>query len=162
MLDILQDPDWQRIGVFVTLLIALVLLVAFVNRLRWYIRERKQRREVENKSSSQTPPISSVRRVERHSIEEQAYRLLGAIYDIAEGNPKQWVAGTEAAKRAGIPFTTREYDPLFRYLKQSGLITTENLAYNEFCKLTPRGIRVMEQVVSSTGPPASPHVYTPN
>ncbi len=161
MLDILHDPNWQRIGGFVVLFVALALLVALLSGLRWYIRGRIQRREIENLFSHQAPPRSSVTRVERHSIEEQAYRLLGAIYDLAEGNPKQWVAGAEAAKKAGIPFTTQDYDPLFRHLRQSGLITTENLTFNEFCKLTPRGIRVMDQMVSSTTPPDPTHVYTP-
>ena|SRR5215207_3966184 len=154
MLDILRDPDWQRVGLLVTLLVC-ALLIALGKRLGRYIRERKQRRELENKFSGQAPPVSSVRRVARHSLEEQAYKLLEAIYDLAEGNPKQWVAGAEAAKRASMPFTTQDYDPLFRYLKQSGLITTENLVYNEFCKLTPKGIRVMEHAVSSVVPPDS-------
>jgi hypothetical protein len=155
VLDILQDLDWQRIGLLVTLLIALVLLMALGNKLGRYIRERKRRREVEDKFSGQAPPISSVKRVARHSLEAQAYKLLEAIYDLAEGNPGQWVAGAEAAERAGIPFTMQDYDPLFRYLKQSGLVTTGNLVYNEVCKLTPKGVRVMEQPVSSIGPPDS-------
>ena len=138
-----------------TLSIALVLLIALGNRLARYIRERKRRREVASKFSGQASPISSVKRVARHSLEEQAYKLLEAIYDLAEGNTEQWVAGAEAAKRAGIPFTTQDYDPLFRCLKQSGLIATDNLVYNEFCKLTPKGIRIMEQVRSSTVPPES-------
>jgi hypothetical protein len=155
VLDILQDPDWNRIGVFVTLFVALALLIALVSGLGWYIRGRKHRKEVEAKFSNQAPPISSIKRVARHSIEEQAFKLLEAIYELAEGNPKQWVAGAEAAKRAGISFTTQDYDPLFRCLKQSGLITTDNLVYNEFCKLTPKSIRVMEQVRSPTVPPES-------
>ena len=155
MLEFLQDPNWQRVTLLVTLSIALVLLTALGNRLARYIRERKRRREVESKFSGQASPISSVKRVARHSLEEQTYKLLEAIYELAEGNPGQWVAGAEAAKRAGIPFTTQDYDPLFRCLKQSGLITTDNLVYNEFCKLTPKGIRIMEQVRSSTVPPES-------
>lgn len=155
MLEILQDPDWQRVGLLVTLSIALVLLIALGNRLGRYIRERKRRHDVENKFSGQTPPISSVKRVARHSLEEQAYKLLEAIYELAEGNSGQWVAGAEAAERAGIPVTRQDYDPLFRYLKQAGLVTTGNLVYNEVCKLTPKGVRVMEQPVSSIVPPDS-------
>ena len=82
-------------------------------------------------------------------MEEQTYQLLKAIYDLAEGNSGQWVAGAEAAERASIPFTTQDYDPLFRYLRQSGLITTDNLIHNEVCKLTPKGVMVIEQVVAS-------------
>ena len=154
MLDILRDPDWQRVGLLVTLLVV-ALLIALGNRLGRYLRERKRRREVENKFSGQAPPVSSVRRVERHSMEERAYKLLGAIYDLAEGNPGQWVAGPEAVERAGIPFTTQDYDSLFRHLKQSGLITTDNLVHNEVCKLTPKGARVMERVANSVDAPDS-------
>ncbi len=152
MLEILRDPAWQSVGVLV------VLLLTLIGGLGWYVHGRKQRQEVENAfSSAQAPPISSVRRVPRHSMEEQAYRLLRAVYDLAEGNPEQWVAGAGAAERAGIPFTTQDYDPSFRYLKQSGLITTDTLVHNEVCKLTPKGIRVMEQVASSIASPDSVH-----
>jgi hypothetical protein len=81
-------------------------------------------------------------------MEKHTYQLLRAIYDLAEGNPGQWVAGADAAERADIPVTTRDYDLLFRYLRQSGLITTDNLVHNEVCRLTPKGIRVVEQVVA--------------
>lgn len=143
VLEILRDPAWQSIGILVALLIALI------SGAGWYIRARKQRQEVENAFSAQVAPISSVRRVPRHSMEEQTYQLLKAIYDLAEGNSGQWVAGAEAAERASIPFTTQDYDPLFRYLRQSGLITTDNLIHNEVCKLTPKGVMVIEQVVAS-------------
>jgi len=143
VLEILRDPMWQSIGVLVA------LLVALMSGAGWYIRARRQRQEVENAFSARVvAPISSVRRVSRHAMEEQTYQLLRAIYDIAEGNSGRWVAGAEAAQRAGIPFTTQEYDLLFRYLRQSGLITTDNLIHNEDCKLTPKGVRVVEQVVA--------------
>ncbi len=159
MLDVLQDPNWPGIDFFVTLLVALAVLVALVSRLGWYIRGRKQRREEKQFSNLAPPPMSSVRRVPRHSTEEQAYQLFEAIYELAEGNPEQWVAGPEAAERAGIPFTPQDYDPLFRYLKQSGLITTENLVHNQVCKLTPKGVRVMERVANPVTTPDS--VYSP-
>jgi hypothetical protein len=85
-------------------------------------------------------------------MEEQASQLLRAIYDLAGGSPRQWVAVTEAAEKADVPFTAKDYYPSFQYLKQAGLITTDNLVYNEVCKLTPKGVRVMEQVVSSMVP----------
>jgi hypothetical protein len=141
VLEILRDPAWQSIGVLV------VLLIALISGAGWYIRARRQRQEVENAFSAQAAPISSVRRVPRHSMEEQTYQLLRAIYDLAEGSAGRWVAGAEAAERAGIPITTQDYDLLFRYLRQSGLITTDNLIHNEVCKLTPKGIKVVEQVV---------------
>lgn len=153
MLEILQDPAWQGIGVLVALLIALIV------GLGWYIRGRKQRQDVENAFSAQALPRSSVRRVSRQSMEQQAQHLLTAIYDLAEGNPRQWVAGSEAAERAGIPFTMQDYDPLFRYLRQTGLITTDNLVHNEVCRLTPKGIRMVEQMESSMIPPDS--MYSP-
>ena len=147
--EIFQDSAWQSIGVFAT------LLVTLISGIGWYIRGRRQRQEVDSKFIAQAPPISSVRRVPRQSMEQQAQLLLRAIYDLAEGNPGQWVAGAEAAERSSIPFTTQNYDPLFRYLKQSGLITTDNLVHNEVCKLTSKGIREVEQVVSSMVPPDS-------
>ncbi len=158
MLDVLQDlrwetiSEWQTNSVAVTLFVALALLVGLATGSGLYIRWRKRRRVVENKFAHQTPPIPTVRRVERDSMEEQASQLLRAIYDLVDGNPGQWVAVAEAAERASIPFTAKDYYPSFQYLKQSGLITTDNLVYNEVCKLTPEGVRVMEQVLSSMVP----------
>ncbi len=149
VLGILQDPAWQIIGVFVS------LLVSLISGIGWYIRRRKQRQEVDSKFFAQAPPISSVRRVPRQPIEQHAQLLLRGIYDLAEGNPGQWVTGAEAAQRASIPSTTQDYDRLFRYLKQPGLITTDNLIHNEVCKPMPKVIREMEQVVSSMVPPDS-------
>ena len=143
VLEILRDPVWQSIGVLVA------LLVALISGAGWYIRARRQRQEVENAFSAQVvAPISSVRRVPRHAMEEQTYQLLRAIYDLAEGSPGRWVAGAEAAERTGTPFTTQDYDLLFRYLRQSGLITTDDLIHNEVCKLTPKSVRVVERVVA--------------
>src|ERR671916_515727 len=166
MLDFLQDlrwetiSEWQTNSVFVTLFVALALLVGLVNGLGWYLRGRKRRQVVEKKQFvNQAPPIPTVRRVKRDSMEEQAAQLLRAIYDLAEGNYGQWVAVAEAAERADIPFTATDYYPSFQFLKQSGLITTDNLVYNEVCRLTPKGIRVMEQVTSSMAPSNS--MYRP-
>jgi len=92
-------------------------------------------------------------------MEEQASQPLSAIYDLSEGNHEQWIAVAEAAERADVPFTVKDYYPAFQYQKQLGLITTDNLVYNEVCKLTPKGIRVMEQVVSSMVPSNS--MYSP-
>ena len=146
-MDILRDTNWPEVGVAVPVLIALTLLAALIGGLRWYSRRRKQRREAEQPFSNLAPPpIVSVRRVPRYSTEEQARQLFEAIYDLAEGNPGQWVAGPKAAEKAGIPFTTRDYDALFRHLKQSALITTDNLVQNEVCKLTQKGARIMERL----------------
>jgi hypothetical protein len=158
MLDILQDlrwepiSEWQIYTVLVTGFVALALLVGFANGLGGYIRGRKRRRAVEPRFTSQATPIPTVRRVKRDSMEEQASQLLRAIYNLAEGDNGQWVAVAEAAERANIPFTAKDYYPSFQYLKQSGLITTDKLVYNEVCKLTPKGARVMEQVLSSKVP----------
>lgn len=154
MLDILQDPNWQEIGVVVPLLIALTLLAVLISGLRWYSRARKQRREVEELfSNPASPPVASVRRLPRYSNEEQARQLFEAIYDLAEGNPGQWVARQDAVDRANIPFPRQDYDPLFRHLEQSELITTDNLVHNEGCTLTPKGAGVMERVANSAGAP---------
>jgi hypothetical protein len=146
---------WQTISVLVTLLAVLVLLVGFVIELRWIIRRRKRGRIAEMQFTAQAPPLPSVRRVKRDSMEEQAAQLLRAIYDLAEGNHGQLVAVAEAAERADIPFTAEAHYPSFQYLKQLGLITTDNLVYNEVCKLTPNGVEVMEQVLSSEVPSGS-------
>ena len=157
-MDAVQDlrwetiSEWQAISLFVALLVALALLLGLVRGLRWYIRRRRDRRIVENECVNRVPSIPTVRRVKRDSMEEQAAQLLRAIYDLADGNPGQWVAVAEAAERASIPFTAKDYYPSFQYLKQVGLITTDNLVYNEVCKLTPKGVGVMEQVLSSMAP----------
>jgi hypothetical protein len=155
MLDYLQGSRWEAISewqtnsFFVTLFVALALLLGLAAGLRWYSRRRKARQIVERKSADQAPPIPTVRRVKRDSMEEQAAQLLRAIYDLAEGDHRQWVAVAEAAERAEISFTAKDYYPSFQYLKQSGLITTDNLVYNEVCKLTPKGVGAMEQAMSS-------------
>jgi hypothetical protein len=151
--------EWQTISVLVTLSAVLVLLVGLVTELRWYIRRRKRRRIGEKQVTTQAPPVPTVRRVKRDSMEEQAAQLIKAIYDLAEGSQERWVAVAEAAERADVPFTAKDYFPSFQFLKQSGLITTDNLVYNEVCKLTPKGIRVMEQVTSSMAPSNS--MYSP-
>jgi hypothetical protein len=161
--DVLKDlqweaiSEWQTISVFVTLSAVLVLLLGLITEIRWYIRRRERRPIGVKQVTNQVPPVPTVRRVKRDSMEEQAAQLFRAIYDLAEGNPRQWVAVAEAAERADIPFTAKDYFPSFQYLKQSGLITTDNLVYNEVCKLTPKGIRAMEQVASSTAPSDSMH-----
>ncbi len=152
MLDVLQDSEWQTISLFVTPLVALALLLGLAIGLIWHLRRRKARQIVENRVADRVPPIPTVRRVKRNSMEEQASQLLRAIYDLAGGNSGQWVAVAEAAERADIPFTAKNYYPSFQYLKQSGLITTDNLVYNEVCKLTPKGARVMGQVAGSMVP----------
>jgi hypothetical protein len=163
--DILQDlqwetiSEWQTISVLVTLSAVLVFLVGVVTQLSWYIRRRKRRRIGEKQFTTQAPPVPTVRRVKRDSMEEQAAQLIKAIYDLAEGSQERWVAVAEAAERADVPFTAKDYFPSFQFLKQSGLITTDNLVYNEVCRLTPKGIRVMEQVTSSMAPSNS--MYSP-
>ncbi len=151
--------EWQTISVLVTLSAVLVLLVGLVTELRWYIRRRKRRRIGEKQVTTQASPVPTVRRVKRDSMEEQAAQLIRAIYDLAEGSQERWVAVAEAAERADVPFTAKDYFPSFQFLKQSGLITTDNLVYNEVCRLTPKGIRVMEQVTSSMAPSNS--MYRP-
>jgi hypothetical protein len=82
-------------------------------------------------------------------MEQRAHQLLRAIFHLAGDHTGQRVAGAEAAERARIPFTTQDYDPLYRYLRQSELIFTHNLVHNEVCKLTPKGVRAAEQLVAS-------------
>jgi hypothetical protein len=52
----------------------------------------------------------------------KAFRLLRAIYDVAEGNPGPPVRGIDAEHKAGIDYSWQEYTPLVRHLKDMGWI----------------------------------------
>ncbi len=53
------------------------------------------------------------------------------------------------ALMGGLGWLSQDYYPLYRYLRQSELISTHNLVHNEVCKLTPKGVRAAEQLVAS-------------
>ena len=74
----------------------------------------------------------------------RAWRLLEAIYDLAGGNPGKLVSAKEAAQRANIPHTNEEYDPVARYLRDSGQITVQG-DYPEGINITPAGVSTMKR-----------------
>ncbi len=55
-------------------------------------------------------------------LESKAWKFLHELYSLAHGNPKSIVVGREAAKRASIPHTTKDYHLIARRLMDSGLI----------------------------------------
>jgi hypothetical protein len=69
---------------------------------------------------------------------------LEAIYDLAGGNPAKLVRAEEAAERANIPHTTEDYDPVARYLRDSGQITVQG-EYLEGINITPAGVSTMKR-----------------
>jgi uncharacterized protein YqfA (UPF0365 family) len=74
----------------------------------------------------------------------RAWRLLEATYDLAGGNPAKLVSAKEAAERANIPHTTEDYDPVARYLQDSGQITVQG-EYLEAINITPAGVSTMKR-----------------
>ena len=83
-------------------------------------------------------------KVEPFSFDEKVYRLLEAIYDLADGNPGNMVSGQEAAQQANIPHTTEDFDPVARHLQNSWLIRAQDV-YLEALTITPAGIREIER-----------------
>lgn len=80
-----------------------------------------------------------------NDFDKQWFRFLQQIYRDAEGKPSAWVDAFDAAEKVGISTEPMEYDPYFRYLKDSGFITTEGIYGDNACKITPEGIRVAKQ-----------------
>jgi hypothetical protein len=71
--------------------------------------------------------------------------LLEAIYDLAQGSPDRLVASEEAAERAGIPHTFEDFNPVASYLRDSGLIEEPGTVGLDVFRITPAGIRAVEQ-----------------
>ena len=81
-----------------------------------------------------------------YNVHEE-YRLLEAIYDLADGDPRTIVASVKVAARTNLPHTFREFYPLARHLKGLGLIQTSSAAgvgIVGMFRITPTGIRVVE------------------
>lgn len=79
------------------------------------------------------------------SFDETVFRFLRRMYDEAGGKPGVWVDAFDAAEKVGISLQPMEYTPYFRYLKDSGWITTAGIYGDNACMITPDGIRVAEQ-----------------
>lgn len=79
----------------------------------------------------------------------EAYRLLRAIYDLAEGDPDTVVTSARAAARTNVPHTLQHFYPLARYLKELGLVRTTSIAGTGIVgmfKITSTGVRVVEAI----------------
>jgi hypothetical protein len=77
-------------------------------------------------------------------FDARSWRLLETIYELASGNPGVMVSGQDAAQRANIPHTTENYDPVARYLRDSGLITAQDV-YLEVLNITAAGVSTVKR-----------------
>jgi hypothetical protein len=78
-------------------------------------------------------------------FESRAWKFLHELYSLAHGNPKSVVVGREAAKRASIPHTTKDYHLIARRLMDSGLIEECGTIGLQIFRITPRGVRVVNE-----------------
>jgi hypothetical protein len=86
-----------------------------------------------------------------YNVREE-YRLLEAIYDLADGAPRAIVASGKAAARTNLPHTFREFYPWARHLKGLGLIQTSSavgVGIVGMFRITPTGIRLVETLRTS-------------
>jgi hypothetical protein len=94
--------------------------------------------------------VRATRRLRMESgYNAQAYRLLEATYDLAEGDPRTIVTSVRVAARAGLPHTFRDFYPLARHLKGLGLIRTSSSAgvgIVGMFRITATGIRLVEAI----------------
>ncbi len=78
-------------------------------------------------------------------FESRAWKFLHELYSLAHGNPKSVVVGREAAKRVGIPYTTKDYHLIASRLMDSGLIEECGTIGLEIFRITPLGVRVVNE-----------------
>ena len=82
----------------------------------------------------------------------QEHRLLEAIYDLADADPRTIVASVKVAARTNLPHTFRDFYPLARHLKELGLIQTSDAAgvgIVGMFRITPLGIRLVQALRTS-------------
>jgi hypothetical protein len=79
------------------------------------------------------------------NVESIAWKFLHELYSLAHGNPKSVVVGREAAKRAGIPYTTKDYQLIVGRLRDSGLIEECGTIGLQIFRITPLGVRVVNE-----------------
>ena len=79
------------------------------------------------------------------NFESIAWKFLHELYSLAHGNPKSVVVGREAAKRAGIPYNTKDYHLLVGRLRDSGLIEECGTIGLQIFRITPLGVRVVNE-----------------
>ena len=78
-------------------------------------------------------------------FESRAWRFLHELYSLAHGNPKSVVVGREAAKRAGLLYTAKDYYLIARRLMDSGLIEEYGTIGLQIFRITPLGVRVVNE-----------------
>lgn len=83
------------------------------------------------------------------TFEEKAFLLLKAINDLASGNPGTIVFTDHAAQKAGTT-SVEELDPIVKYLKDERLVDNMKIVHNTHLKITPAGIRVVQQMTGPT------------
>ena len=77
-------------------------------------------------------------------FDARTWRLLEAIYDLADGNPGKMVSSRKAAEKANVPHTTEDYDPVARHLRDAGQITVQG-TYFEVINITPAGVSTVKR-----------------
>jgi len=88
----------------------------------------------------------------RHDERAKREALLEAIYALAQGRPDKLVASEQAAERAGIPHTIEDFNPVARHLKDSGLIEEPGTVGLDVFRITPAGMRAVEQDREDSNP----------
>jgi hypothetical protein len=88
----------------------------------------------------------------RHDERTKREALLEAIYVLAQGRPDKLVASEQAAERADIPHTIEDFNPVARHLRVSGLIEEPGTVGLDVFRITPAGIRAVEQDREASSP----------
>jgi hypothetical protein len=88
----------------------------------------------------------------RHDEKAKREALLEAIYALAQGRPDKLVASEQAAERADIPHTIEDFNPVARHLKDSGLIEEPGTVGLDVFRITPAGMRAVEQDREDSNP----------
>jgi hypothetical protein len=88
----------------------------------------------------------------RHDERAKREALLEAIYALAQGRPDKLVASEQAAERADIPHTIEDFNPVARHLKDSGLIEEPGTVGLDVFRITPAGMRAVEQDREDSNP----------
>ena len=80
-----------------------------------------------------------------YDFESKALSFLRELHDLAHGNSRSIVVGKEIARRAGIPYTIEDYNPVARRLRDSGLIEEPGTTGLHLFSITPAGMQVVRE-----------------